>query len=170
MTFRVEWLYVHMLAIAVSIALAVAAWKRPNIGRGMFAVLFLWAGLYNAQTALTRPLEYLGYATLTESPTYRAIIEGPFARHITTYVLLIAVGQLCIGVGVLLRGTLLRIACIGAIVFLLAIAPLGIGSGFPSTLIMAGSAAALLRRGFDRTLFAEIAALFRDRRAGRSTA
>lgn len=170
MTFRVEWLYVHMLAIAFSIVMAVAAWKRPNVGRGLFAALFLWAGLFNAQTAIQRPAEYLGYATLTESPAYRAIIEGPFARHITTYVLLIAVGQLCIGVGMLLRGTLTRVACIGAIAFLLAIAPLGIGSGFPSTLIMAGGAAVLLRRGFQRSLFAEIAAVFRGRGAGRSTA
>ncbi len=137
MTFRVEWLYPHLIAIVLSIVMAVAAWRRPDVGRALFAALFLWAGLYNARTAFVKPAEYLNYAGLTESPTYRAIIEGPFARHITTYVVLIAIGQLAIGVGLLLRGALTRVACLGAIVFLLAIAPLGIGSGFPSTVIMA---------------------------------
>ena len=154
MAFRPEWLVPHLLSIVVAILMAVAAWKRPNLGRGMFAALFLWASVVNARLALRDPTEYLDYAKLTESPTYRAIIEGPFARNLVACVLLIALGQLCIGIGMLLRGGLTRVACVGALVFLIAIAPLGVGSAFPASLIMAGGAAALLRNRFDRSLFA----------------
>ena len=154
MAFRAEFLVPHLISIVVAILLAVAAWKRPNLGRGLFAALFLWASFVNARLALTDPSKYLDYAKLTDSPTYRAIIEGPFARNLVAYVLLIALGQLCIGAGMLLRGGLTRLACLGALVFLIAIAPLGVGSAFPSSLIMAGGAAALLRHRFDRSLFA----------------
>jgi len=170
MAFRVEWLVPHLLSIAVAIAMAVAAWKRPNLGRGLFAALFLWAGLYNSRVALTDPSPYLDFAKLTESPVYRGIIEGPFARNIVAWVSLIAVGQLCIGLGMLLRGSLTRIASVGAIVFLVAIAPLGIGSAFPATLIMAGGAAVLLRIRFDRSLFAVIREGFHGGGRPRSTA
>lgn len=156
MAFRPEYLAPHLISIALSILLAVAAWKRPNLGRFSFATLFAWAAFVNLRTALATPEVYLEYAKLTESPTYRAIIEGPFARHVTAYVAAIAVGQAAIAAAFLGRGALVKLGALGAIVFLVAIAPLGVGSAFPSTLVGAGAAAVLLRRRFDRTLLREI--------------
>jgi hypothetical protein len=170
MAFRVEWLFPHLVSIAIAILMALAAWKRPSLGRGLFAVLFLWASLVNGRLAIRDPAAYLEYANLTESPVYRGIIEGPFARHITGYVMVIALGQLCIAIGMLLRGLLTRTACVGAIIFLVAIAPLGIGAAFPATLIMAGGAAVLLRARFDRTLWAEIRTALGGRGSRQSTA
>ncbi len=156
MAFRPEYLAPHLISIVLSILLAVAAWKRPNLGRLLFVTLFAWASLVNLRTATATPEVYLEYARLTESPTYRAIIEGPFARHVTVYVTAIAIGQAAIAMAFLGRGAIVKLGALGAIVFLLAIAPLGVGSGFPSTLIGAGAAAVLLRRRFDRTLVREI--------------
>ena len=170
MAFRVEWLAPHLISIAVAVLMALAAWKRPNLGRALFAALFLWAAVVDARVALRDPGVYLDYAKLTDSPTYRAIIEGPFARHITAYVLIIALGQLCIGIGMLLRGAATRTAALGAMVFLLALAPLGVGSAFPATAILACGALLLLRRRFDRTLFRVIRELAGREGARRSTA
>ncbi|HPF67714.1 MAG TPA: hypothetical protein PLC20_08575, partial [Flavobacteriales bacterium] len=49
----------------------------------------------------------------------------------------IAFGQGLVALGLLGRGMLRRIAAIGGIVFLVAIAPLGVGSAFPSSLLLA---------------------------------
>jgi len=152
MSFRPELMGPHLASIAIALLLAVAAWKRPNLGRALFVVLFALASLLNTYVALTAPDQYLDYAKLTESPVYRAIILGPFARHIVEYVLAIACGQAMIALGLTMRGLLARGAAVGGIVFLVAIAPLGVGSAFPSSLILAGGLAVLLRRGLDETL------------------
>lgn len=52
-------------------------------------------------------------------------------------VTIIAIGQGLIGIGLLLKNQIVRIACYGAIVFFIAIIPLGIGAAFPATLITA---------------------------------
>jgi len=52
-------------------------------------------------------------------------------HHVTGIILLIASGQFMIAVGMLLKGAWVKIVCIGAMIFLIAIAPLGVGSGFP---------------------------------------
>jgi hypothetical protein len=50
---------------------------------------------------------------------------------------LVAACQALIALGLLLKGFVTRVACLGGIVFLLAITPFGVGSGFPATLLMA---------------------------------
>jgi hypothetical protein len=67
------------------------------------------------------------------------------------------VAQAAIAVGVSLAGRATSFALAGAIVFLLAIAPLGIGSGFPATVIMALAAAKLLAAPFSTTVWHEAA-------------
>jgi hypothetical protein len=130
--------------VAVTMLAASARW--PNAGRLAFVLLFLWAGAWNLRTAIVEPLVYLDYGSLTVSDAYRDFIRGPFARHVTPIVSAIALGQLAIAVLVALRGAAVRLGLLGAIVFLLAIAPLGVGSGFPATLIMTLAAVVLLRR------------------------
>ncbi|MBI2388722.1 MAG: hypothetical protein HYV09_03810 [Deltaproteobacteria bacterium] len=153
MSFRPEYLVPHLVSIVFGLAMLVTTWKRPNLGRVLFVVLFGWAAATNAYTGLTTPWVYLDYASLTESPVYKAIILGPFARHVTAYVLMVAIAQAMIAIGLAMRGKLARVAAIGAIVFLIAVAPLGIGSAFPTTLLLAGALAILLRRGFEESLF-----------------
>ena len=59
---------------------------------------------------------------------YREFIYGPFADHTTLIVLSIAALQLLMGV-VALKGS--RLGPLGAMIVLVAITPLGIGSGSP---------------------------------------
>ena len=127
--------------------------RRLEIARLLYCLLFLWAGCWNMYLANVRPEEYLTYASLAYSESYRSFILGYFASHVTPIVGGIAVGQLSIAVLVAARDRAVPIGLAGAIVFLLAIVPLGAGSGFPATLIMAAGAAALARGRFTEPLW-----------------
>jgi len=59
---------------------------------------------------------------------------------------LIAVGQLLISVGFLLRGWWVKWACIGAIIFLFSIAPLMVGAGFPFSIVVSIAAYLILKK------------------------
>jgi hypothetical protein len=148
--------------VAVLMLLACRRW--PRVGRGLFFALFLWASQVNLRFALTRPEIYLDYAQWAIGP-YRRFILGPFARHAAEIVATIALGQLAIAVLVALRGRAVKLGLAGAIVFLLAIAPLGRGSVFPFSLIVSAAALLVMRQPIETTLPADLVALARRRRA-----
>jgi len=137
---------VWVLAIAVSIIMVTVAWKRTNAGTVVYALLFTVAGIVNFYFALHKPQIYWDYANLKPIFLYKSFIEGFFSQHTKLIVSLIAVFQLVIGFGLATQNGLKKFAAAGAILFLVAIAPLGAGSAFPSTLIMAAGAWILMRR------------------------
>lgn len=132
-----EWLIPYIISNIVFILSILAALKKPIWTRIFFAVFFLWAAYFNSKTAFKSPDIYLTYANLNSLPAYRKLINGFFAMHTTVIVFSIAVGQFLIAFGLILNKTWVKLACIGGIIFGLAITPLGVGSGFPSTGFMA---------------------------------
>jgi len=114
----------------VAILLLLLSWKKKNTARLLFSILFIWAAITNWETAHNNPTDYLGYGEYAIG-FYKKFIDGEFSKHITGFVSCIAIAQLLIGIGLLARGVIVRFSCIGGIIFLLAIAPLGFGSGFP---------------------------------------
>jgi hypothetical protein len=140
--------YVWLLIISNLIALLqlFAASRWPRITRLSFFLLFAWACWMNWQTSQHEPQMYLQYADLTFSNWYRDFINGWFANNIETAVGFIATCQGLIAVSFLLKGWLYRAGSVGAILFLLAILPLGVGSGFPCTAFMAAAIFILLRQ------------------------
>jgi hypothetical protein len=132
-TYFTPWI----LSNSIAILFLIAAIKKPKLARLLFALLFAWACWLNYTTARYNPEEYLNYAVLTPFDLYSDFIKGWFKEHITIMVTLISFGQGLIALGMLLKGWLVRLACYGAIIFFLAIIPLGIGAGFPATLISA---------------------------------
>jgi hypothetical protein len=153
-----EMFYARIVSNVVAMLMVVVSWRWRNVGRLLFVVLFLWAGQLNFRTAVSHPEVYLEYAPLAYSELYRQFILGFFARHVTPIVGTIAVGQLVIAILVSLRERAVRIGLAGAIVFLVSILPLGIGAGFPATLIMALAAGILLRHTHDHSLWSGLAA------------
>jgi hypothetical protein len=121
----------------IALVLLWLAIKKQKIARWLFVLLFGWACWINFKTAHLHPEEYLNYAAFTPFGPYRDFIIGWFSERITLIVSAIAMGQGIIALGMLLKGVYLQIACIGAIIFFLSIAPLGIGSGFPAPIIAA---------------------------------
>ena len=124
------WAVPYFVSNAVALALAVLAWKRPNAARYGYAVMFFVAAVVNSFTAINNPMDYLNYSPLAWGP-YSEFIRGAFAGIVGVFVLIIAFGQLLLALGFLARGTILKIACVGSIIFFLAITPLGLGAAFP---------------------------------------
>jgi hypothetical protein len=107
-----------------------AAVKKPKHARLVFFVLFGWACWINYTTGQQHPQVYLDYARFSIG-IYKDFINGWFKNHIQVTVTIIAIGQALIALGMLLNGIWVKMACVGVILFLLAIAPLGVGSAFP---------------------------------------
>ena len=140
--------YVWLLIIAnlLAVFLLLASLYRPRVCRVLFFLLFLWAAVTNCVTLLQSPLVYLEYADLTWSAVYRDFIRGWFAEHIRLFVGIIVICQGLIAISLLLKGWIYTLGSIGGMLFLLAILPLGVGSGFPCSAIMSVSLFILLRK------------------------
>jgi hypothetical protein len=104
----------------------------------------------NAAVAIYKPLSYLDNARYALLESYRTFILGWFADHIGLVVGSISLGQLLITAGLIVGGAWARAALAGAIVFFLAITPLGVASAFPSSLVWALGAGWLLFKGAGR--------------------
>jgi hypothetical protein len=138
MGFR-EYLVPYLVSNGVALAILTFAFVRPRAVRWIWAGIFVWAAAVNTLTAHQTPLAYLAYAALTPSAFYRHFIENWFSQHILLTVQTIAVGQLAIALLLANGGRARKYGVIGASIFLLAIAPLGVGSAFPFSLMAAAS-------------------------------
>jgi hypothetical protein len=148
--FTTTLLLAYLVSNIVALLILWSSWKIPLVGRMLYVVLFGWACWVNATASLKNPKLYLYYATTSWLPFYRSFIEGFFSRHIPELVMTIAICQGFIALALLIRGVLFRLGTIGAMVFLVSIAPFGIGSAFPCTLLLAAGLWMLLRKGEDR--------------------
>lgn len=133
-----------LLSNGIALLLLILAIRKPVASRILLFVIFIGASFLNTFMAINHPDRYLIYGELAALPSYEQFILGAFSRHITTYVLMIAVAQFCIGIFLTSKGTLLKTGLVGAIIFLIAIAPLGAGSAFPCTLLLAAACLVLL--------------------------
>ncbi len=148
--------YVGSNVFALVLVLLSAKW--PKIARLLFSVGFVGAGVWNTLTALMRPTFYVTtYGPLATAP-YQAFLYGPFATNPALFVVPIAVGEFAIGVLATGKATWLRLSMVGAMVFLAAIAPMGVGSAFPFSIFGIVAAYLLFRKPLDTTLFEDVGA------------
>lgn len=140
------YLVLCIISNIIALLMLLAAWKHYRISRLMFFLVFVWASWTNWNEAIIAPQFYLDYAGLTFSDLYRDFIKGWFSWHITLAVGFIATCQALIAISMLLKGWIFKTGAIGAIIFMLAIAPLGVGAAFPCTLILAVAMWLLLRQ------------------------
>jgi proline iminopeptidase len=137
-------LYRQLASSLVGFVMFVAALRSPRVGRVLLSALFVWAAGTNLRIALTTPDDYLVFAQFAVLDVYRAFILGFFAQHTAAVIATIAIGQALIAFLLAANGRARRLGYIGAIVFLVAIVPLGVGAGFPATVLMALAAAEVL--------------------------
>jgi hypothetical protein len=150
-------LVAYSVSNLVAVGLVLTAWRVPNLARLLYAAMFAAAFCINLSTAIATPQFYADYyAGVASLDVYRHFIEGTFATHARWFIVPIAVGQLALAVLVVLRSGWVRLGLVGAISFFVAIAPLGIGSAFPCSLVMAMGAILLLRRPFEHILPIEL--------------
>jgi hypothetical protein len=140
-----QFLVPYLISQAVAIGFLLAAWKNTKLARLLFALLFVAASAFNMYLGLTSPDTYIIIYAKTAVPLYRNFINGWFSHCNHIIIPVIATGQFAIGVGMLLKGWWVRWTCIGAIIFLLSIAPLMTGSAFPFSLIVLWAALLVLK-------------------------
>lgn len=155
-----EYLTPYLISQAASLIFLFAAWKNTRLARWLFAALFLWASGTNMYLGITSPDSYLGNADLA-LPFYRDFINGWFSRYNHILIPLIAFGQFLIAIGMLLKGWWVKWACIGAIGFLLSIAPLMVGSAFPFSITVSMAALLILKKDSRERLWFSFEELFR---------
>lgn len=141
-----EFVVMYIVANAVGLILLELGYWAPRGARWAWVAIFIWAATVNTFTAAVEPWVYLAYGGLTPSEWYGAFINGWFSLHIREVVMSIAAGQLTIAILLSREGRARRLGVWGATVFLLAIAPLGVGSGFPFSLSAIGSLVLMERR------------------------
>jgi hypothetical protein len=135
-----DFLLPYVISNLIGITLLWLCWKKPVTGRLVFSIIFLAAGLFNYYTASTEPEAYTMYADGAWLTVYKNFINGYFSEHVALLVKLIASGQMLVAVLLFTKkGITHTLGIAGGIIFLIAISPLGIGSAFPATLIMAGA-------------------------------
>ena len=134
----------YLISQVFSIIVLIIAWRNTRIARGLFAILFLFASIINSYTIFHTPEAYLSYADMAII-FYRDFIKSWFSQHDHVIVPIIAAGQLMIAMGMLLKGWWVKWACMGAIIFLLSIAPLLVGAGFPFSLTVSFAAWLILK-------------------------
>lgn len=129
----------------VGLIFVFVALKSTRMVRLMFVLLFGYASWVNYSLSRQKPEVYLDYADHAVG-LYAGFIQGWFSHHITTLVTIIAAGQLCIAIAMLLNRSLVTLACIGVIIFLTAIAPLGLYAAFPFSLTVSVAAYLIIKR------------------------
>lgn len=145
------YLIAYIVSNVIAIIFLLSSWKWPRLSRLLFFILFLSASFLNFRIALRSPEVYLDFDELTIFHFYKSFIKGWFSGHIVPMITFIAGSQALIAISFLLKGLIYRVGLTGGIIFLVAIAPFGVGSAFPCTLIMAVALALLYRQ--DRFLW-----------------
>ena len=126
----------YLVTHTITLSLLFICHKRPRIGKTAWGVIFVLAGVFNLIYGNVKPAAYLGYGEHALG-LYQRFIHGAFSTNTGLFISLIALGQVLVGILLFARGMPFLVGILGGILFLLAIAPLGIGSAFPSTLLMA---------------------------------
>ena len=136
----------YVLTNVIAILVTIVTMIRPQAGRVFFGGLFIGAAAFNGVMVLLNPVAYMTFENLAILETYRFFIKHIFVQQIAFYILLIAVAQGMIGTCLLYTNLFTRLATVGAIIFFIGIAPLGEGSAFPSSLILATGMVILWRK------------------------
>lgn len=136
----------YTVSNVIALLILMASLYRPNVARWVIAVVFAYASVYNTWLGLTKPQEYQGFADLAWLETYRTFITGYFRVHAGVLLPLIGFGQSVIAVTMAIGRRVLWIGVLGTCIFLLAIAPLGVGSAFPFSLVVSAAAIIVWRK------------------------
>ena len=146
-----------MLPVIIANLLAVVvmlfSYHFPRFMRFIWGIIFIVAGIVNLITVVNAPGIYVDTFGPAAMDFYKNIIYGTFSKHPGVYVAAIAGGQIFVGALIWSRGFWYYLGLIGGFIFLLAIAPLGAGSAFPSTVFLAFGLIFMMRKRRRKSIF-----------------
>lgn len=131
-----ETLTPFIISNAVALAILWFSLENKAVAKKMISILFVVAGFFNLYMAFQNPAAYCNFADMATHEWLKTFIRGLFAEYTTTIVSAISIAQVYIGISIMKTGRRFMTGCIGGIIFGLAIAPLGVGSAFPSSLVL----------------------------------
>jgi hypothetical protein len=133
-----DMLFPWFISNMVGFVLLWIAIKVPWLSRKAWGVLLILASIVNIYTVLTDPKGYIEFGVLAIPPMQHFIYSRYFANP-AFFVLFIAACQSIVGFVFLLSETpsLLKAGLTGAIIWFFGLAPLGLGSAFPLSLVYA---------------------------------
>ena len=152
MTYQ-EYMIPVIVSNLLAIILTLLCFNYARFMRFLWGVIFIIAGAVNLITVYNDPTVYISGFGPAAIDQYKDIIYGEFSVRPGLYVTIIAAGQILVGAMMWSKKIWYTIGVFGGIVFLLAIAPLGVGSAFPSTIIMSIGLFALLFKWRKKTVF-----------------
>ncbi|MFW6101762.1 MAG: hypothetical protein ACOC90_10285 [Bacteroidota bacterium] len=126
-----------ILANLLAVVIMLLSYNFPRFMRFIWGLIFIIAGIVNLITVVNEPGVYVDAFGPAAIDFYKEIIYGPFNKQPGVYVALIAGGQILIGSLIWFSGFWYYLGLTGGLIFFLAIAPLGAGSAFPSTVFLA---------------------------------
>jgi hypothetical protein len=133
------------------IAVAVFCLLRPSAARIFVGVFFIVMAVgVNVVLTLVAPDQFMKLGEAPLLPLYGWIFQNVFAPAPQVIGILAAAGETVIGLLILSRGSRVKLGLAGAIIFLLAITPLGIWT-LPNPVLAAGLAW-LLKKDYPRSL------------------
>ncbi len=141
-----DFLLPFLISNSIALLLLIFSFRWTIVAKYLWAFIFLAAGGINLFFSQSKPDIYVQSFGPPAIDLYQRFIYGFFSQYTEFMVLTIAIGQLLVGVLLLCHNKLFRLGILGGTVFLLAIAPLGIGSAFPATLLGAISLVVLLQQ------------------------
>lgn len=131
-----DFWFPYAITHVITFILIIICYKWPKIGKIAWGIIFILAGIFNIFTVIKDPQAYLGYRDHA-ADFYKFFIDGVFSSFTIFIVSLIGAGQILVGIFLFKKRKLFLLGILGGIIFFIAITPLGIGSAFPSTLLMA---------------------------------
>lgn len=146
--------YIGSNVFAVILLILSLKWKTAS--RIVFILIFLAAGIFNLYTANTEPEAYTMYAQTALIPFYKNFIMGYFAAHAGFIISLIATGKILVAILLMFKKTWFKLGVAGALIFFISIAPLGVGSALPCTLIFAASVLIIAKKCSENTIISAL--------------
>jgi hypothetical protein len=148
-----EYMLPVILTNLVALVITLLSYNFPRFMRFIWGIIFIVAGTINLITVYNEPGIYIDAYGPAAIDCYKDMIYGPFSKQPAVYVTLIAVGQIIVAGLIWSRGFWYYLGLLGGVIFLLAIAPLGVGSAFPSSVILAFGLIFMMRKRRKKSIF-----------------
>ena len=137
----------------LAIILMLLSYHFPRVLRVVWGAIFITMGIISLITVYNNPSVFIDLIGSKPVKFYQEFINKTLLKNPGAYISLLGVIQILFGGMIWSRKVWFILGCIGAVLFLLAILPLGVALTFPLTIFMALSIIFLMRKRRNKSIF-----------------